>query len=230
MRFFEEIAAREDRNLYEIVLYPEGLFYKAYERSAFACVSRVSPFRPSKKHIKYCARDMVSVGFPAAVLSKYFPSAPRPLADGRVVIALTDRIDPGACEVWKASLPLQERQPRGSAGRMAYVAAPPAEERTRPLFAPLAGSSPEAPASVPCGSMVGAKVPMSGVPGSPATAPGPAAPYGQTAATALRTAAVANPKAERVVRMIREFRLEAATPVECLLFVADLKKELDGYL
>ena len=52
-------------------------------------------------------------------------------------------------------------------------------------------------------------------------------PYGQTAATALRTAAVANPKAERVVRMIREFRLEAATPVECLLFVADLKKELD---
>ena len=47
MRFFEEIAAREDRNLYEIVLYPEGLFYKAYERSAFACVSRVSPFRPS---------------------------------------------------------------------------------------------------------------------------------------------------------------------------------------
>ena len=78
--------------------------------------------------------------------------------------------------------------------------------------------------------MGGAKVPMSGVPGSVATAPGPAAPYGQTAATALRTAAVANPKAERVVRMIREFRLEAATPVECLLFVADLKKELDGYL
>lgn len=80
--------------------------------------------------------------------------------------------------------------------------------------------------------MVGAKAPMPGAPGSPATAPfgSAAAPYGQTAATALRTAAVANPKAERVVRMIREFRLEAATPVECLLFVADLKKELDGYL
>ena len=37
-------------------------------------------------------------------------------------------------------------------------------------------------------------------------------------------------KEERVVRLIREFRLEAATPVECLLFVADLKKEIDGYL
>ena len=37
-------------------------------------------------------------------------------------------------------------------------------------------------------------------------------------------------KEERVARLIREFRLEAATPVECLLFVADLKKEIDGYL
>lgn len=35
MRFFEEVAQREDRNDREIVLYPEGLFYKAYERSAF---------------------------------------------------------------------------------------------------------------------------------------------------------------------------------------------------
>lgn len=241
MRFFEEIAEREDRNLYEIVLYPEGLFYKAYERSAFACVSRVSPFKPSKKHIKYCARDMVSVGFPAAVLSKYFPSAPRPLADGRVVIALTDRIDPGACEVWKASLPLKERQPRGSAGRMASVAVPLPEGRPRPLFAPLAAPSSETPVSVPCGSAVGGfgsrvDAPDSAVgsSGSPEAAHGPAAvPYGFAAAPfgpASRPAAAANSRAERVVRLIREFRLEAATPVECVLFVADLKKELDGYL
>ena len=49
MRIFEEIASREDANRAEIALYPEGLFYKAYERSAFAFVTRISAFKPSKK-------------------------------------------------------------------------------------------------------------------------------------------------------------------------------------
>ncbi|MDE6508548.1 MAG: hypothetical protein K2L04_08835 [Alistipes sp.] len=255
MRFFEEIAAREDRNLYEIVLYPEGLFYKAYERSAFACVSRVSPFKPSKKHLKYCARDMVSVGFPAAVLSKYFPSAPQPLADGRVVIALTDRIDPVASEMWKASLPLKERQPRGSAHRMTGAAVLPLAERPMPLFARPAALRPAMPAEP------GPKVPMPGVAaplpklrperdalelGAARDVPGfrterdPAAVRPERGAAAVRSERdmsavrterdMAAARTERVARLIREFRLEAATPVECLLFVADLKKEIDGYL
>lgn len=114
MRFFETIARREDENLDEIVLYPEGLFYKAYERSAFACVSRVSPFKASKKMVKYCGRDLVSIGFPAEVLTRYFPGAPQPLPDGSVVIKLAEPIDSAACEAWKNTLPLKKRQPRGS--------------------------------------------------------------------------------------------------------------------
>lgn len=221
MRFFEEIAAREDRNLYEIVLYPEGLFYKAYERSAFACVSRVSPFRPSKKHIKYCARDMVSVGFPAAVLSKYFPSAPRPLADGRVVIALTDRIDPGACEVWKASLPLKERQPRGSANRISSrVPVPLKEEQREPLFIRSADMLPKVPIL---------SSPTTGI--SERVSPMAVRHVAERDVAKFRTEReTPNPRTEKVIRLIREFRLEAATPVECVLFVADLKKEIDGYL
>lgn len=284
MRFFEEIAAREDRNLYEIVLYPEGLFYKAYERSAFACVSRVSPFKPSKKHIKYCSRDMVSVGFPAAVLPKYFPSAPRPLADGRVVIALTDRIDPAACEVWKASLPLKERQPRGSAHRMLCVPVPPAERTVPPFVRPAERKTPDfrtegMPMAVMAGgaartvgevpnlragqempnfrpgretlnSRAGTMAPEPWLeretPGAlserPNPRPGQMVPNPRTEQEkpklwparevpgALSERPAPNLRAEKVVRLIREFRLEAATPVECLLFVADLKKEIDGYL
>lgn len=222
MRFFEEIAEREDRNLYQIVLYPEGLFYKAYERSAFACVSRVAPFQPSKKRIKYCGREMVSVGFPMSVLSKYFPSAPRPLPDGRVTIALTDRIDPVACEDWKASLPLKQRQPRGGAGRRDYVALPPVDERPASPF--MRSETSAAPAAAPAV----AAAPSDGRPSSPFMRP--LDPRPETPAPASVPAPAANPKAERVIRLIREFRLEAATPVECVLFVADLKKELDGYL
>jgi len=146
MRFFEEIADRESRNENEIVLYPEGLFYKAYDRSAFACVSRIPTFKPSKKRIKYCAREMASIGFPATALPKYFPAAPRPLPDGRVVIALKDRIDPDACQAWKSSLPLKERRPRGSSKAYAPILGRGAA--TGSLFVHPADLLPDGPAAL----------------------------------------------------------------------------------
>ncbi len=144
MRFFEEIARREERNDDKIVLYPEGLFYKAYDRSAFACVSRISSFKPSKKRIKYCAREVASIGFPAAAIAKYFPSAPRPLSDGRVEITLGERIDTAACEAWKAALPLKERRPRGSS--KAYLPTLGRGDNTGNLFVHPADLLPDNPA------------------------------------------------------------------------------------
>ncbi|WP_304583283.1 hypothetical protein [uncultured Alistipes sp.] len=144
MRFFEEIAHREDRNANQIVLYPEGLFYKAYDRSAFACVSRISTFKPSKKRIKYCAREMASIGFPAVALAKYFPAAPEPLSDGRIEITLEGDIDTDACETWKASLPLKERRPRGSS--KAYLPTLGRGEKTGNLFVHPADLLPDTPA------------------------------------------------------------------------------------
>ena len=35
---------------------------------------------------------------------------------------------------------------------------------------------------------------------------------------------------ERIVRMIRDFRLESATPVQCVMFIAELKQRIDGDL
>ena len=164
---------------------------------------------------------MVSVGFPAAVLSKYFPSAPRPLADGRVVIALTDRIDPGACEVWKASLPLKERQPRGSANRISSrVPVPLKEEQREPLFIRSADMLPKVPIL---------SSPTTGI--SERVSPMAVRHVAERDVAKFRTEReTPNPRTEKVIRLIREFRLEAATPVECVLFVADLKKEIDGYL
>jgi len=381
MRFFEEIANREDRNETQIVLYPEGLFYKAYDRSAFACVSRVSSFKPSKKRIKYCNRDLVSIGFPAAAIGKYFPGAPQPLSDGRVVIALEDRIDTKACHAWKTSLPLKERRPRGSGRAKVPLSGPEAEARTGNLFLRPADLLPDAPETGTAdatrewrpegsGDISGPGGPgrneiertcfgnetklqglretdrdlRNGPPAMPASheqpmqrtgaehpgratggkggvgrenptpeptrggeagdgrttpmrrptwreriawlfgAPGRGAnrhetepmrtgrsdakmpdgelrygygratelsdpsdprrswpncngggagqpePAGADGASDMAQAASREAQAERLVRRVREFRLEAATPVECLLFVADLKREIDGYL
>lgn len=348
MRFFEEIANRESRNENQIVLYPEGLFYKAYDRSAFACVSRIPTFKPSKKRIKYCAREVASIGFPATALPKYFPTAPRPLPDGRVVIALKDRIDADACRVWKTSLPLKERRPRGSSKLKAYRPigrdgrtgtlfvhpedllpdAPvafstgtkgpeqpvrltggrgaversetPGTERParmeelrggydcrEPLragqFRPAFDEAPRQPEQttggkgavevsearrvgrfeayrpkwlrrIACKVLGITELPQTtatpdpsmrprneqGVSGKPeervsTTAPGGTEAAALNAPSYAERAANASGKRsetreERVARLIREFRLEASTPVECVLFVADLKKEIDGYL
>ncbi|MCM1150795.1 MAG: hypothetical protein NC209_01565 [Alistipes sp.] len=363
MRFFEEIANRESRNENEIVLYPEGLFYKAYDRSAFACVNRIPTFKPSKKRIKYCAREVASIGFPAAALAKYFPTAPRPLPDGRVVIVLKDRIDADACRTWKSSLPLRERRPRGTS--KAYIATL-GRSRTGNLFVHPADLLPDAPVAIMTGTtgaeqpelttggrgaVAGPEALNAGVPellseersrllrelrtgdpeqrngsdrpelttggrgavdgscgtgdgarsgerlrrsseagseaserrrpewlrklackvlgisdigqieaagsqpaaadrsdraglsaeprlSGPAELPGPQSP--QSSECRLRPgdreslrkvpAGRSETREERVARLIREFRLEASTPVECVLFVADLKKEIDGYL
>lgn len=75
MRTLEEIVGSEDKNLSQVVLYPEGMFYKAYKRSAYVCATRISPFKPSRKRVKYLGRDVVSIGFPIGALTKYFSGA-----------------------------------------------------------------------------------------------------------------------------------------------------------
>lgn len=250
MRFFEEVAQREDRNDREIVLYPEGLFYKAYERSAFVCVSRISSFVPSKKRVRYLGRDLVSIGFPVSALAKYFPDAPRPQENEPVVIALSEPIDPVAAEKWKAALPLKERMPRGgrraalqarqraaelgaeaaevnalpagSRSRAAEVVAEPAAVRRQDA---VSGSE-EVQAAV--GVSAGRKSRVRGfrTANDPALSPRIAL----RAPSALSVRRERETKAERILRLIRDYRLEAATPVECVLFIADLKKEVDGYL
>ncbi len=60
-----ELIAAEANNTDRIALYREGLFWKAYERSAYALCTQVRPFKPTRKILKTLAGgDIVSVGFP----------------------------------------------------------------------------------------------------------------------------------------------------------------------
>lgn len=236
MRFFEEVALREERNDREIVLYPKGLFYKAYERSAFVCVSRISSFAPCKKRIGYLGRELVSIGFPVTALSKYFPDAPQPRADGTVTIALPEPIDVAAAERWKAALPLWERtsQEVGSQAvaeareRAAELHAQAVEVNAEPAACGVrTAAEPTDEPHVATGSRGIRKGRVRGF----RTANDPASRMPVRISSALLASRrERETKVERIVRLIRDYRLEAATPVECVLFIADLKKEIDGYL
>lgn len=60
-----EYVAAEAGNTERIILYREGLFWRAYERSAFALCTQVKSFKPTRKVLKTLdGADLISAGFP----------------------------------------------------------------------------------------------------------------------------------------------------------------------
>ncbi len=68
----EEILQSEEQNTHFVILHYEGMFWKAYERSAYLIYTQVNPFKVTKRFIsKLAGAPIVSVGFPETVLEKY---------------------------------------------------------------------------------------------------------------------------------------------------------------
>lgn len=60
----KEIYDLEKTNKDRIYLYREGIFWKAYERSAFYLSGPGGKLKPTKKFIKSVGDSIISVGFP----------------------------------------------------------------------------------------------------------------------------------------------------------------------
>lgn len=68
---FKEIISREESNEDSIYLYREGMFMKAYERSAFFAHTLIHEFKLSKRYIKTVNMDVISLGFPEQTVPKW---------------------------------------------------------------------------------------------------------------------------------------------------------------
>ena len=66
-----EICAIEDANPGQVYLYPEGAFYKAYQKSAWILCTKVHPFKVSSRSLKGLEGPLLSVGFPQSSLDKF---------------------------------------------------------------------------------------------------------------------------------------------------------------
>lgn len=60
----------EARNERTIRLWPEGSFYKAYERSAYLFVTHLRAYEVKCRYIEAAGQDVVSIGFPQTSLGK----------------------------------------------------------------------------------------------------------------------------------------------------------------
>ena len=112
----KEIVEAEKSNTSKIYLYREGLFFRAYEVSAFALCSFVHPFKVIKRQLKVLNGEEVAyVGFPASSEDKYLNG--RNIIesdDAHKVIGLTEPIDLNAFVEWKKGIELKESTQTGS--------------------------------------------------------------------------------------------------------------------
>lgn len=94
-----------------IVLFDEGLFYKAYEQSAYALVNEYG-FKPSKKFVKLVGQSIVSVGFPKSALDKYAPNATKV---NEKTLLVSFGCDINGFEEWKNTIEVAGRDVQVSA-------------------------------------------------------------------------------------------------------------------
>lgn len=207
--FIRTEAANTDR----IILYREGLFWKAYERSAFAVCSQVRAFKTTKKALKTLGGGhLVSIGFPAASENAVCGALECISREqDRVVFAAPRAVDAAEFEVWKAAQPLKEAVRRTKTA----VAA---------VDADVAAADVAATGAVAAG-------PGIAVAGNPA-ASGPLpeermrSPSEAESRPGMRYAEAdfSLTAACRVAGALKEFNLAEKTPLECMMFLSELKK------
>lgn len=169
----QEIVNIEDQNTGEIHLHKEGLFWKAYQQSAYLFTREVKAFKASKKRVKAVGgREVVSLGFPQQAFATYFEDTQWKEVDEKQRLITGYTLQAEDYRQWLESLPLLPLTERKSAGTL-----------------PADGSA--------------------------------ADPVKQLQPTSGECAALS---------LLREFRVEQATPMDCMLFVVALQKQLDGRL
>jgi hypothetical protein len=63
-----KILKHEQNNVNSIFLRKEGLFYRAYELSAYFFVTHIQSYSITKKYVKTAKQEIVYIGFPASYL------------------------------------------------------------------------------------------------------------------------------------------------------------------
>lgn len=104
----KEILELEKGNLDRIFLFSEGMFWKAYERSAFNFVTNVKPFRPTRKNIAAAGCDVISIGFPMTGLAGLIPDERIVERTDKTIAARADEITDEDFIRWKESVALTQ--------------------------------------------------------------------------------------------------------------------------
>ena len=94
----------------DVKLYKEGIFWKAYEQSAYA-ILQLRTYQAKKEYVKIAAAEVVSIGFPDSVLESIIAAFEVVTKEEfKILLKTREPIDLAAFEVWKKALPLKEKE------------------------------------------------------------------------------------------------------------------------
>lgn len=89
---------------FEVKFYKEGVFWIAYEQSAYA-VTKIKPYKVTKKYVKVLAKDVVSVGFPENSLNDLTSGmALKQDGDKQLIFRLPEAINMRMFQSWRESV------------------------------------------------------------------------------------------------------------------------------
>ncbi len=111
MAKIKDIIAGEDSSKQVIKLYKEGIFYKAYEYSAYLFVKHIKAYQVKRKYSVQLKQDLVSIGFPITSFSSLsLPqnASVKDFGDLQEISLSKENIDLQGFEEWKASIPMME--------------------------------------------------------------------------------------------------------------------------
>lgn len=165
------IMELERENMNTIILFREGIFWKAYEKSAYAFHHQIQPYKLTKKHVPSINGELVSLGFPTGATDNILSGRKVLLTEDYKMILESEGIDNAQFETWKEQIPLMAPIVKDNVVREGVV--------TMTRTTQQMGIQSPPPASM-----------------------------------------------AKIVENIRLFNLESKTPVECMLFLMDIKKQL----
>jgi hypothetical protein len=106
-------------NTFHIHTYKEGVFWIAYEQSAYYFWQQKG-YKPTKKFVKSLGREIVSVGFPQNAMDAFSNILIEEEEVNKKTFLLEEPIDIKAFERWKDDLPLYQNDAGGKEKDRAY--------------------------------------------------------------------------------------------------------------
>ena len=100
----KNILLTEESNQNSIYLYREGIFYKAYERSAYSFINNIKNYTPTKKYIKIVKSEVASIGFPCAVFDKLVQKFDILRSEDGLIVIKSTNINSENFLIWKENI------------------------------------------------------------------------------------------------------------------------------
>ncbi|MDR1503217.1 MAG: hypothetical protein LBT43_12280 [Prevotella sp.] len=101
-----EILEREGLLEPRIYLYREGIFWKAYQYSAYRIIQRQANLKLKKKFVKAVSCEVISVGFPDVTLGRIFDKPEIKTLEDKIIYIPCGELDGQAYRDWFDSIPL----------------------------------------------------------------------------------------------------------------------------